>query len=146
MACYTSLCSSRSLCIFVFLPACSVILCLKALFYIVLKISLSSSHIWTLLYTLLGGRHDKPLVVYATRPCLSLFIEIIMCIMDHHHKNPSQLGFSTKVGGYFGIYPYPRKVCTSLIPDPPPKRKWESGEYSTSSHYGLAVAIDFAES
>ena len=145
MACYTSLCSSRSLCIFVFLPACSVILCLKALFYIVLKINLSSSHIWTLLYTLLGGRHDKPLVVYATRPCLSLFIELCAS-WTIITKTPHNWDFQQKVGGYFGIYPYPRKVCTSLIPDPPPKRKWESGEYSTSSHYGLAVAIDFAES
>ena len=28
------------------------------------------------------------------------------------------------------------------FPDPPPRRKGGSGEYSTSSHYGLAAAID----
>ena len=28
------------------------------------------------------------------------------------------------------------------FPDPPPKRKGGSGEYSTSSHYELAVAMD----
>ena len=33
-----------------------------------------------------------------------------------------------------------------LFPDPPPKRKGGSGEYSTSSHYGLAVAMDSAKS
>ena len=27
------------------------------------------------------------------------------------------------------------------FPEPPPKRKGGSGEYSTSSHYGLAVAM-----
>ena len=32
------------------------------------------------------------------------------------------------------------------FPDPPPKRKGGSGEYSTSSHYGLAVAMDSAKS
>ena len=31
-------------------------------------------------------------------------------------------------------------------PDPPPKRKGGSGEYSTSSHHGLAVAMDSARS
>ena len=31
------------------------------------------------------------------------------------------------------------------FPDPPPKRKGGSGEYSTSSHYGLAVAMDSAK-
>ena len=31
-------------------------------------------------------------------------------------------------------------------PDPPPKRKGGSGEYSTSSHHGLAVAMDSAKS
>ena len=30
--------------------------------------------------------------------------------------------------------------------DPPPKRKGGSGKYSTSSHYGLAVAMDSAKS
>ena len=33
-----------------------------------------------------------------------------------------------------------------LFPDPPPKRKGGSDEYSTSSHYGLAVAMDSAKS
>ena len=38
----------------------------------------------------------------------------------------------------------------SLLPifsflDPPPRRKGGSGEYSTSSHYGLAVAMDSAK-
>ena len=33
-----------------------------------------------------------------------------------------------------------------LFPDPPPRRKGGSGEYSTSSHYGLAVAMDSAKS
>ena len=33
-----------------------------------------------------------------------------------------------------------------LFPDPPPKRKRGFGEYSTSSHYGLAVAMDSAKS
>ena len=33
-----------------------------------------------------------------------------------------------------------------LYPDPPPKRKGGSGEYSTSSHHGLAVAMDSAKS
>ena len=32
------------------------------------------------------------------------------------------------------------------FPDPPPKRKGGSGEYSTTSHYGLAVAMDSAKS
>ena len=32
------------------------------------------------------------------------------------------------------------------FPDPPPKRKGGSGEYSTSSHYGLAVAMDSTKS
>ena len=32
------------------------------------------------------------------------------------------------------------------FPDPPPKRKGGSGEYSTISHYGLAVAMDSAKS
>ena len=32
------------------------------------------------------------------------------------------------------------------FPDPPPKRKGGSGEYSTPSHYGLAVAMESAES
>ena len=38
--------------------------------------------------------------------------------------------------------------CTVLVlfPDPPPKRKGGSGEYSTSSHYGLVVAMDSAKS
>ena len=29
-----------------------------------------------------------------------------------------------------------------LSPDPPPKRKGGSGEYSTLSHHGLAVAMN----
>ena len=33
-----------------------------------------------------------------------------------------------------------------LFPDPPPKRKGGSGEYSTASHHGLAIAMDSAES
>jgi len=38
-------------------------------------------------------------------------------------------------------------VRASLIPRPsPPRRKGGSGEYSTSSHYGLAVAMDSAKS
>ena len=32
------------------------------------------------------------------------------------------------------------------FPDPPLKRKGGSGEYSTSSHYGLVVAMDSAKS
>ena len=32
------------------------------------------------------------------------------------------------------------------FPDLPPKRKGGSGEYSTSSHYGLAVAMDSTKS
>ena len=32
------------------------------------------------------------------------------------------------------------------FPDPPPKRKGGSGEYSTASHHGLAVAMDSAKS
>ena len=32
------------------------------------------------------------------------------------------------------------------FPDPPPKRKGGSDKYSTSSHYGLAVAMDSAKS
>ena len=32
----------------------------------------------------------------------------------------------------------------SLYPDPPPKRKGGSGEYSTASHHGLAIAMDSA--
>ena len=32
------------------------------------------------------------------------------------------------------------------FPDLPPKRKGGSGKYSTSSHYGLAVAMDSAKS
>ena len=32
------------------------------------------------------------------------------------------------------------------FPDPPPKRKGGSEEYSTSSQYGLAVAMDSAKS
>ena len=31
---------------------------------------------------------------------------------------------------------------TVLYPDPPPKRKGGSGEYSIASHHGLAVAMD----
>ena len=38
-----------------------------------------------------------------------------------------------------------RPVVVSF-PDPPPKRKGGSGEYSTTSHYGLAVAMDSAKS
>ena len=36
-------------------------------------------------------------------------------------------------------------VMLVSFPDPPPKWKGESGEYSTSSHYGLAVAMDSVE-
>ena len=32
------------------------------------------------------------------------------------------------------------------FPDPPPKRKGGSGEYSTASHHGLAIAMDSAKS
>ena len=32
------------------------------------------------------------------------------------------------------------------FPDPPPKRKGGSGEYSAASHHGLAVAMDSAKS
>ena len=35
-------------------------------------------------------------------------------------------------------------VC--LYPDPPPKRKGGSGEYSTAPHQGLAIAVDSAKS
>ena len=40
------------------------------------------------------------------------------------------------------------RSCTHLVsyPDPPPKRKGGSGEYSTSSHYGLAVAMESTKS
>ena len=34
------------------------------------------------------------------------------------------------------------KSTVVSFPDPPPKRKGGSGEYSTSSHYGLPVAMD----
>ena len=37
-------------------------------------------------------------------------------------------------------------VAHSLNPDAPPKRKGGSGEYSTASHHGLAVAVDSAKS
>ena len=37
-------------------------------------------------------------------------------------------------------------MCIVSFPDPPPKRKGGSGEYSTSSHYGLAVAMESAKS
>ena len=37
-------------------------------------------------------------------------------------------------------------LLVSLFPDPPLKRRGGSGEYSTSSHYGLAVAMDPAKS
>ena len=46
--------------------------------------------------------------------------------------------------------PYPLFLETikgsrySTFPDPPPNRKEGSGKYSTSSHYGLAVAMDSA--
>ena len=33
-----------------------------------------------------------------------------------------------------------------LFPDPPPKRKGGTGEYSTASDYWLAVAMDSAKS
>ena len=33
-----------------------------------------------------------------------------------------------------------------LFPDPPPKRKRGSGEYSTASHHGLAIAMDYTKS
>ena len=37
-----------------------------------------------------------------------------------------------------------KESVTQLVsfPDPPPKRKGGSGEYSTSSHYGLAVVLN----
>ena len=38
------------------------------------------------------------------------------------------------------------EVAIVSFPDPPPKRKGGSGEYSTSSHYGLAVAMDSPKS
>ena len=31
------------------------------------------------------------------------------------------------------------------FPDPPPRRKGGSGEYSIDSHHGLAVAMNFAK-
>ena len=37
-------------------------------------------------------------------------------------------------------------VALVSFPDPPPKRNGGSGEYSTSSHYGLAVAMESAKS
>ena len=36
------------------------------------------------------------------------------------------------------------KCSVVLYPEPPPKRKGGSGEYSTASHHGLAVAMDSA--
>ena len=36
--------------------------------------------------------------------------------------------------------------CVVSYPDPPPKRKGGSGEYSTSSHHELAIAMDSAKS
>ena len=33
-----------------------------------------------------------------------------------------------------------------LFPDPPPKRKGGSGEYSTASHHGLVITMDSAKS
>ena len=37
-------------------------------------------------------------------------------------------------------------VFYSLYPDPPPKRKGGSGEYSTASHHRLAFAMNSAKS
>ena len=38
------------------------------------------------------------------------------------------------------------KQIKAAFPDPPPKRKGETGENSTSSHYGLAVAMNSVKS
>ena len=52
------------------------------------------------------------------------------------------------VTGTKGFISNIHRLKTGLVsfPDPPPKRKGGSGEYSTSSHYGLAVATDSAKS
>ena len=51
--------------------------------------------------------------------------------------------FRSSVLPHFPVSPSDSLV---LFPDPPPTRKGESGEYSTSSNYGLAVAMNSAKS
>ena len=51
-----------------------------------------------------------------------------------------KLGFAQCTPNYVNYMDYSCHI--SLYPDPPPKRKGESGEYSTALHHGLAVAID----
>ena len=50
----------------------------------------------------------------------------------------------TPVTGTDGFTSNIHRPKTGLVsfPDPPPKRKGGSGEYYTSSDYGLAVAMD----
>ena len=50
--------------------------------------------------------------------------------------------FCITISGAFGL----ASLYIVSFPDPPPKRKGGSGEYSTASHHGLAIAMDSAKS
>ena len=52
---------------------------------------------------------------------------------------------TSKVGRVQWLLAYAMVALVSF-PDPPPKRKGGSGEYSTASHYGLAVAMESTKS